>query len=214
MTIDSFDSSDPLKSSTINGVAGQYDPAKRQTHGDTGTTNSTGSDFRNTYVYGTVGYSGPPIKNTTHVQGTIFTPFDVTVPPVTQPTWTGNYTQYTGGGSNPPNNGVFTAGPQSNPVLIKVNGDLIVSSSGHPLRIQHYDSSGTPARPGNAIVIWVTGQLKTQGSGYIAQDSNVAVTYYVGSSITVSGSSYQNQSGLAANLTINGYGQSNSVATV
>ena len=35
MTIDSFDSSDPLKSSTINGVRAVH-PAKRQTHGDAG----------------------------------------------------------------------------------------------------------------------------------------------------------------------------------
>jgi hypothetical protein len=72
------------------------------------------------------------------------------------------------------------------------------------LKILQHDTSAN-----NQIYVWVTGQLKTQGSGYIAQDSNVKITWYVGGDITVSGSSYQNQSGFPANLTIIGYGTNN-----
>jgi hypothetical protein len=205
--IDSFDSSNPFKSSTINGVAGQYDVTKRQSHGDVATTNSTNSDFRSTYVYGSVSYSGPPIKNTTNVQGTIATPGPSTPPAVSAPTWaSGSYTAFAGGGSNPPNGGVFNAGTKNNPTYIKVNGDLVVSSSGTPLHIVQHDTSGSPSNPGDKIYIWVTGKLTTSGSGYITQDSNVQVTWYVGDNITVSGTSYQNLGGLASDLTIYGYG--------
>ena len=205
--VDSFDSGNAFKSSTIGGIAGQYDITKRQSHGDIGSTNSASSDLRNTYVYGGLSYSGTAVKNTTNVQGTISTPFSVSIPAQSAPTWaSGTYTTYTGGGANPPNSGTFTAGNQNNPVYIKVNGDLTVSSSGNPLNVVQHDNSA-----GNQIYIWVTGKLTTQGSGYIAQDANVKVTYYVGGDITVSGSSYNNKSGLASSLTIVGYGTSNKI---
>jgi hypothetical protein len=85
-----------------------------------------------------------------------------------------------------------------------VTGDLTISSSGNPLHLQSNNGNSV-----NPIVIWVTGELKTQGSGYISQDSNVYVTYYVGDNITVSGDSYQNNSGYAKQLTINGNGSNN-----
>jgi hypothetical protein len=200
--VDSFNSSNPFKS-----TGGFYDIAKRQNHGDVATTNSTGSDLRSTYVYGSVAYSGPAIKNTSHVQGTISTPFSTTIPSVSAPSWTsGTYTTYSGGGSNPPNSGTFTAGTKSSPTYIKVTGDLVISSSGQPLHIAQYDASAN-----NQIYIWVTGKLTTSGSGYITQDSNVQVTYYVADDITVSGNSYNNGSGKAANLTIYGYGTNKKV---
>jgi hypothetical protein len=59
------------------------------------------------------------------------------------------------------------------------------------------------------LIIWVTGKLTTQGSGYINQDSNINVTWYVGGDITVSGGSYQNNSGYASQNTVIGYGTNN-----
>src|SRR5713101_3284582 len=86
--IDSFDSSDPFKSTN-----GQYDIAKRQSHGDVGLINSTGSTLNSNYLYGNLVYSGPAVGKTNNVQGTISTPFNTTVPPVYAPTdWTsGSY---------------------------------------------------------------------------------------------------------------------------
>ena len=49
------------------------------------------------------------------------------------------------------------------------------------------------------------------GSGYITQDPAVHVKYYVEDDITVSGSSFNNQSGLAKNLEIIGIGNNNKV---
>jgi hypothetical protein len=200
--IDSFDSSNAFKSTNH-----LYDSAKRQSNAGVGTLNTGGnsSDLRSSYVYGSLAYSGSAPKNTSNVQGTISTPFNVTVPSQSAPTWTPTST-YTGGGSNPPNNGNFQAGNNSSPTYIKINGDLTTSSSGQPIRIQQHDNSAH-----NQIYIWVTGKLTTQGSGYIQQDSNVYVTWYVGNDITISGNSYINNSGYAAQNTIIGYGSNNKV---
>src|ERR1700730_1539502 len=80
--IDSFNSSDPTKS-----TSGLYDPAKAQHHANLATLNSTGSDFNGTPVWGNVTYSGPPIKGTSSVHGTIATPYNTAIPPVIDPSW-------------------------------------------------------------------------------------------------------------------------------
>jgi hypothetical protein len=198
--IDSYDSGSSSKSTNH-----LYDSSKRQSHGDVGTLNTAGkSDLRSTYVYGNLSYSGATVKNTTNVKGTISSPFSVAIPQPTPPTWTPT-TTYTGGGSNPPNGGTFNAGTAAAPAYIKVNGDLVISSSGNPLHIVQNNSSNT----NNYIYVWVTGKLTTQGSGYIAQDAPVNVVWYVGGDITISGTSYQNASGYASMNSIVGYGTNN-----
>ena len=205
--IDSYNSSNSTYSTNH-----LYDSTKRGSHGDIGSLNSAGSsDLRSSYVYGSLSYSGSTVKNTTHVQGTISSPFSVAIPQPTPPTgaqWSSPTWTYTGGGSNPPNGGTFNAGNvvsgQPVPTYIKVNGDLTISSSGQPLHLARHDNSTT-----YQVYIWVTGKLTTQGSGYINQDSNVQAYWYVGGDITISGASYQNSSGYAANNTIVGYGTNN-----
>jgi hypothetical protein len=196
-TVDSFNSSDPFKSTN-----GQYDVTKRQSHGDIATINSgTNSNLNNTYVYGNLAYSGSAVKNTNHVQGTISTPFNTTIPATSDPTWTsGSYTSL--GGGNP---GILTAGTKTNPVRVKVNGDLTVAG-GTVLTIAP-NGGGTDSY----IEVWVTGKLTTSGSGLITQLPNVHVTYWVDNDITVSGGSYLNQSGLAQNVVINGVGTGHNI---
>jgi len=202
--VDSYDSSNPFKSTN-----GLYDVNKRQSHGDIGSLNSAGSsDLRSTYVYGTLSYSGTAVKNTKNVKGAISSPFSVAIPQPTPPTgWpnipAGNI--FAGGGSNPPNGGVFNSGngPGAGKYY-KINGDLTISSSGQPMHIVQQDTSGN-----DQIYIWVTGKLTTSGSGYVNQDPLVHVYWYVGGDITMSGGSYQNHTGLAANNTFVGYGTNN-----
>jgi len=233
--VDSFDSSDPFKSTN-----GQYDPTKRQSNGDIGLTNNNNSNLGNTYVYGSVQYSGPAIKNTTNVQGGISTPFNATIPATVDPIvsaspWAQtdnlpqylgsqlsaipafqllggvpNYTGYTTSGGNPPTTSpalTFTAASGSNdvtsPTLIKVNGDFTLSGQNTFKIAKPTGGSGTP--PYYAI-IWVTGQFTTSGGAQILQDANVKVTWIVDNNISLSGNSYNNQSGLAANTTFIGVG--------
>ena len=208
-TVDSFNSSDPFKSSTISGVAGQYDVTKRQNHGDVSVvSNTTNSDLRNTYLYGNLNYSGPPaIKNTTNVQGTVSTPGPSPPPSTSDPSWAGgSYTAYAGGGSPPvtlPAKTFTASGNKQNPTLIKVNGDFTVPG-GNTFTIA--------ASGGNRyITIWVTGKFTTSGSGVITQSANANVTWIVDNDITVSGDSYNNQLGLASNTSFVGVGTGHKV---
>lgn len=192
--IDSFDSTDPFKS-----TGGLYDVNKRQSHGDIGTADSTNSDLKSTFVYGSIAYSGPAIKNTTNVQGTISTPFTPTIPDTVKPTWSnGTYISLSDG--NPV---TLTAGTKAAPSKYKI-GSLTVSG-GNVLTINK-SNNGVD---NNYIEIWVTGKMTTSGSGYILQDAAVHAKYYVEDDITVSGSSFNNQSGLAKNLEIIGIGNNN-----
>jgi hypothetical protein len=237
--VDSFNSSNPFKSNN-----GLYDVNKRQSHGDIATASSgTNSNLNNDYVYGNLAYSGPAVKNTTDVQGTISTPFNTTIPDTKDPasdgsggyTWTnpnpqggqtlsyswptGTYTKYTGGGSPPtttPANTFTATGTQTNPNLIKVvnttNGtstDFTVSG-GNTFNIVN----GNPTPPGGTqppayVTVWVTGKFVESGGSVVTQASNVNVTWIVDSDISISGGSYSNQSGYAANTSFIGVGTSN-----
>ena len=241
-SVDSFNSSNPSESTNH-----LYDPAKRQSHGDIGTTNNDTADLRNTYVYGSIQYSGPAIKDTINVQGGISTPFNVPLPSTVDPianisgqNWAqtdslpqytsseqavlptfqtvggvpANYTSYTGGGSPPtttPAN-TFTAASSnpSSPTLIKVNGSFTVpGGKSFSIAKPSHGSGGPPYY----VIIWVTGQFTTSGSGFITQDPNVKATWIVDNNITVSGSSYNNQSGYAAYASFVGVGSNHYTVT-
>jgi hypothetical protein len=206
--IDSFNSGDSSKSTNH-----LYDPTKRQSNGDVATLNSTNSDLKSTYVYGDLSYSGPAVKNTNHVEGTISTPFTDTIANTYNPNNSNNpsyvlsnyarynlpagpvtYTSYSGG--SPPVASVTANGTAANPTLIKVNGDFTVPG-GQTFTINPGSGSGT-----GYITIWITGKLTTSGSGLIQQMAGTHVTWYSDSDITVSGGSYNNQGGYATDNSI------------
>ena len=182
--IDSFDSGDPSKSTNS-----LYDLTKRTTDGNVGVNDTQGSsDLRSTFVYGSVAYSGPPILNTTNVQGGVTTPFNKPVDPVLPPTWTS---------FNPTptiisNTATLTGGPASSPALYKVSsvtvpGGKILTIAPHAVGQESY------------VEIWVTGNFTTSGSGYILEQAGVHVTYHIQGDVTVSGSSFNNMSNKAEN---------------
>jgi Tfp pilus assembly protein PilX len=195
--IDSFDSTNPFKSTN-----GQWDLAKRQSHGDVGTINSTGSNLSGTYLYGNLQYSGPAVQNTQNVQGTISTPFTTPIPPTSDPTWAaGSWnaspTQING-------NGTLAAGTKSQPALYKLS--QITVGAGNTLTITA-PNSGTDD---NYIEIWVTGKINISGTGALLdQDQKAHIIIYADNDVTVSGSGINNKTGVATNLTINGIGNHN-----
>jgi hypothetical protein len=192
-TIDSFDSTDGNKSNMpLLGTVGVFDASKRQNHGDVGILNSTGSDLGSTYVYGSVSYSGPAIKKTENVQGTVSTPFNADIPGTSDPNWAaGTYTEYPPGVAGP-----FTAsGTQGSPTRVKIDGDFRTAGG------QTFSVKGT-----GYIAIWVAGKFVTTGGGQVSQDKTVHATWYVDDDIDTGGSSYQNKSNSAANVSFIGVG--------
>ncbi len=186
--IDSFNSSDPTKS-----TSGLYDIAKRQTNGKVGINDTQGaSDLKNTFVYGPIGYSGPPIANTGNVQGAITNGFSSPVLPVLAPIWSSyNLSPNIINGTT-----TLTGGPKSSPARYEVSSLNV--AGGNVL-------TWAPQVAGqdSYVEIWVTGDFTTSGSGYILQQPGVHVTYYIGGNVTVSGGSFNNQSNLAANNSVN-----------
>jgi hypothetical protein len=196
--IDSFDSTNSLYSTNH-----LYDPSKRTSNADIGIVDSTGSDLKSRYIYGDLTYSGPAVKNTTNVQGSISTPFSTSIPTTSQPGWNaGTYTSYSGGGVP----AAITAGSSTSPTLIKINGDFNLNG-GSTFKIAAPSGGGTD----NVAIIWVTGSFSTGGTSQIVQDPNIKVTWYVAGDITVNGNSYPNQDGYASNINFVGLGTNNSV---
>jgi len=182
--IDSFDSSDPTKSTN-----NLYDVAKRQSQGNVGVNDTSGaSDLKNTFVYGDVAYSGPAIANTDNVQGAVTTPFSQPATPVTTPAWT----TFNASPTKINNSATLTGGTQSSPARYKLSS--VTVSGGKVLTI-----APLTAGQESYVEIWVTGDFTTSGSGYITQQPGVHVTYYIEGNLTVSGSSFNNQSNIAAN---------------
>jgi hypothetical protein len=186
--IDSFDSSDPTKS-----TGGLYDVAKRQSNGDVGVNDTQGlSDLNGNTIEGDVASSGPAILNTGGVQGTVTTPFSVPTAPVPQPNWTTfnplptiiNTTRTLAGGT------------QASPARYKVSavnltGSKVLTLEPHAVGQESY------------LEIWVTGDFLSSGSGEIITKPGVHVVYHVEGNITITGSSFVNESNLAANNILN-----------
>ncbi len=192
--VDTFDSSNPFKSTN-----GLYDPAKIDSDYTTsavGILNNLNSDLHGGFVFGSLCYStasGISPKNTSHVMGGISTPFNTSMPPAADPTWTPDAT-FSGGANAPKTFTAIAARPQR----IKVNGDYSLPG-GSTAQI-----APSVADQDCYLEIWVTGKLNISGSSRMMQDPRAHVLWYVDKDITVSGDSYKNQSGLASQLSFVG----------
>jgi Tfp pilus assembly protein PilX len=190
MVIDSFDSSNPNKS-----TLGQYDFTKQQSHGNVATVNSTGSNLNNQALYGSLAYSGPPVAGIGGVTGAISTPFNASLPATSDPSWIAlPVNTYTG----VPPSGVLTAiglGPGALATHVKINGNFKTTGGAFTIL----------GIPGSYIEIWVTGKFQTNST--LTQTNGVHVTWYVdGGNISTGGGSYVNLSGTALYTTFIGVG--------
>jgi hypothetical protein len=186
--IDSFDSSDPTKSTN-----GLYDVAKRQSNGDVGVNDTEGaSDLKDSYVFGDVAYSGPTIQNTDNVQGPITTPFSRPLVAVRAPVWT----TFNPMPSEITAAATLTGGPSSSPARYKVSK---VSLAGGDVLTLAPHAAGQESY----VEIWVTGDFTTSGSSYTLQQAGVHVTYHIEGDLKVTGSSFVNQTNIAANNIVN-----------
>ena len=171
-------------------------------HGDIGTLASGNSNLGNDYVYGNLGYSGSAVKNTTNVKGTVSTPFNASAPDIPVPTWTtwnSSLTQVNGTATL-----VATGGIQGTPNRYKLS--QLTLSGNNTLTIPA-NSDGSAGY----IEVWITGKMTTSGNGIIHQDASVHATYFVQDDISISGNAYNNKSGLASNVAIDGVGTGHSV---
>jgi len=186
--IDSFDSSDPTKS-----TLGMYDVAKRQSHGDVASNDSTGSDLKGMYIYGNLSYSGPTIPNAQDVQGQIITPFSENAPPVPQPNWT----TVTANMSTITATTTLTAGATGSPTRYKIANVKLASGS-----ILTFAPPATGQT--GEVEVWVPGDFTTSGSAQIVSQPGVNVKLYTEGTISLTGNAVLNQSNVASALQVFG----------
>jgi len=188
--VDSFDSTNPAMSTN-----GQYDSAKQQSHGDIATnTDGSASDLKNTFVYGNASSNGGTIKNAGNVQGTVYNNFSSTIPPVSDPTFStvvSSPTIVNGGAVT------LTAGTQSAPA------NYVLSKLNVPANGSLTLAAPSPGQD-SYINIWVTGDVTTNGNGFITVSPGVHATIWVDGNVNVKGHAFDNENGYAQYLQING----------
>jgi hypothetical protein len=191
--VDSFDSSDPAKS-----TGGQYDAAKRQAKGAIGSNDDgAGSDLHDCLVMGDASSNGGAIQNANGVSGNLYNNFSASLPTVAAPTWTTfNFTPTAI--TNPTAPATLVGGPAGSPQLYRLS-DLTISDAASPLIL-------TPHSAGQEsyLKIWVTGRITISGSGYIQQQPGVHVQIYVEDHVSIAGGGMVNQTNLARNLEVFG----------
>jgi hypothetical protein len=157
-----------------------------------GMNNANGSNLGNTYIYGGLSYSttGTVPSNASHVLGGMTSPFNEVPPTLSDPTWTPNIT-YT---AAPANINPGSGDNAAHPYKVKVNGNFNVAG-GQSVTFNYPNSaSGTIY-----VEVWITGNFSTAGTSQITEQNGIHVTYYIDGSLTVTGNSVQNQSGLSQN---------------
>lgn len=188
--IDSFDSSDPSKS-----TGGQYDPAKRQANGGVASISSSEQAILADTIYGTAatgssgtmlltGSIGPTLDSSQRVttptaaesKGWLTHDFDLEVPNVTLP-----------------------AGLSSTYNLGAIKTMTRIPSGNW--QAQSLDST-SPSRPiiiDGHVRLYVTGTIRISGGGYLEISPGGSLELYVGGDVSVSGNGVVNNNGLARN---------------
>jgi Tfp pilus assembly protein PilX len=125
----------------------------------------------------------------------------------------GKYATWTGGGGLPKNGSNVTMtsvtanGTAANPALVIINGDFTVPG-GTTFTINANTTGSPPVvdSSNSYVTVWVQGKFTTSGSGVVNQASGTHVTWIVDNDITVSGDTYNNHNGTAANNSFIGVG--------
>ena len=204
--IDSFDSSNPLKSTN-----GRYDASKRQSNGDIA-TNSNGNltDLSGNVVRGDAMSNQGTMQGTSGVTGQIVNNFSTKLDSVLPPTdvdqaWYGQ--PYSTIPDNTYNNSTTIIAAanttQSAPTRIKTNtinigsqDNIIIANGNSP------NASGVCAPA--YVDIYLTGDFKTNAQAGITIAPNVTVRFYIAGNIDIGAGTVSNGTGYAANLQIFG----------
>jgi hypothetical protein len=192
-SIDSFDSTDPSKSTSW-----LYDPAKRQDRADVA-SNADGalSDFNNCEVRGSAFCNGGAIQDTGGVVGPVFDNFATAIPPVVTPVW--GIINVTPSVINDPAGGMtLVGGPSGSAQNYKVTA-MTLNNAANPLVLAPH----TVGRE-SYVNIWVTGAISVTGTGYIRAEPGVHVTIFCEGDITLQGGGIMNQNGRAQYLQVFG----------
>ena len=177
IVIDSYDSSDPTKSTN-----GLYDPTKRQENGDLATDGNL-IEAGNAQIFGDVATNSGTVSGAANITGTERTDFYQEPIPVGAPTWT----SYNSSVSTINKTTTLTAGATSGASATRYEVSSISLSGGASLTL-----AGAPDGSTTYIEIYVTGDISVSGSSQITVQPGVKAKIYFAGNVDVSGNGIVN----------------------
>ena len=197
IVVNSYDSRDPDMSTN-----GLYDPAKAGAEGDIA-TNSTLIDAGNAQIYGDAYTNKGTVIDAANVHGEIDNDYYLKVASVLvtdwplQPAIDTYQTVAMGGGTT------VVAGSSTNPKRYRLQGNGTLNITGGDI-IFAADPIEKAAGRDSYVDVWVTGDMKTAGTGGIQVQPGVWVNIYVEGSIYIGGNGNWNANSQPGRLQVHG----------
>jgi hypothetical protein len=189
IVIDSYDSSDPTKSTNT-----LYDVTKRQQNGDIATDGNV-IDAGNAQIYGDVATNSGTVTGAANITGTERNDFYQEPIPVGAPSWTSFNSIIT----SVTNTTTLTANVLSGSSVSRYQLSTISLSGGKTLTL-----AGDPSGSQTYIEIYVTGNISSSGSSQITIQPGVSAKIYFAGNIDVSGNGILNSNNQPGDLQLYG----------
>ena len=189
IVVDSYDSSDPTKSTN-----GLYDPAKRQENGDIATDGQL-IEAGNAQIYGDVATNAGTVSGAANITGIERTDFYQEPIPVGAPSWTAiNSLISVVTDSTTIIASAIQGSATSRYVLseITLSGNKTLTIAGNPLGTHTY------------VEIYVTGDINVNGIGQIVVQPGVTATIYFAGNVDISGNGVLNSNNQPGDLMLYG----------
>src|SRR5256885_1705347 len=183
IVVDSYDSSDPTKSTN-----GLYDPAKRQENGDIATDGQL-IEAGNAQIYGDVATNAGTVSGAANITGVERTDFYQEPIPVGAPSWASS--------SSTPINGSTTINANATRGASRYTFTSISLSGNKSLTL-----AGNPDGSQTYIDIYVIGDMSVTGTGQIVIEPGVTATIYFAGNVDISGNGVLNSNTQPADLTL------------
>ena len=193
-TIDSFDSSNPLKSSTNPLTLGQFDASKRQSNGDIATDGQL-IEAGNAQIYGDVATNAGTVSGAANITGVERTDFYQEPIPVGAPSWpaiNSLVTSVTGTTTIIANTAQSSAATRYVLTGISLSGNQTLTIAGNPGGNQTY------------VEIYVAGDISVSGSSQIVVQPGVTATIYFAGNVDINGNGVLNTNNQPGDLMLYG----------
>lgn len=198
IVIDSYDSSDPTKSTN-----GLYDAAKRQENGDVATDGQL-IEAGNAQIYGDVATNAGTVSGAANITGVERTDFYQEPIPVGAPSWPSiNSSVSSVSNTNTTITASATQGSAASRYVLSS-----VSMSGNKTLML----AGDPTGSRTYVEIYVTGDISVTGTGQIVVQPGVSATIYFAGNVDISGNGVLNSNNQPGDLMLYGIQPPNSTS--
>jgi hypothetical protein len=187
IVVDSYDSSDPTKSTN-----GLYDPAKRQENGDIATDGQL-IEAGNAQIYGDVATNTGTVSGAANITGIERTDFYQEPIPIGAPSWADSSSaSITGTTTINANATKGSAASRYTFSSVSLSGNKTLTLAGNANGSQTY------------IEIYVIGDMSVTGTGQIVVQPGVTATIYFAGNVDISGNGILNSNNQPGDLTLYG----------